>query len=114
MEATATTREKIIYHALKLFAAKGYSGVSMREIAAAVGIQGASLYNHFKGKEDIFNAIFAEMTKQYDAAAVMFDQVQIGGRDFGPLGDFRLALAQKQAAFADARADQRAAGRAVG
>ena len=71
MEATATTREKIIYHALKLFAAKGYDGVSMREIAAAVGIQGASLYNHFKGKEDIFNAIFDEMTKQYDAAAVM-------------------------------------------
>lgn len=71
MEATATTREKIIYHALKLFAAKGYDGVSMREIAAAVGIQGASLYNHFKGKEDIFNAIFTEMTKQYDAAAIM-------------------------------------------
>lgn len=71
MEATATTREKIIYHALKLFAAKGYDGVSMREIAAAVGIQGASLYNHFKGKEDIFNAIFTEMTKQYDAAATM-------------------------------------------
>jgi len=71
MEATATTREKIIYHALKLFAAKGYAGVSMREIAAAVGIQGASLYNHFKGKEDIFNAIFTEMTKQYDAAATL-------------------------------------------
>lgn len=67
-----TTKKKIIFESLKLFSSKGYDGVSMREIAAAVGIKGASLYNHFKGKEDIFNAIFSEMVKQYDhAAAIM-------------------------------------------
>lgn len=72
MEVEITTKEKIIFESLKLFSSKGYDGVSMREIAAAVGIKGASLYNHFKGKEDIFNAIFNEMMKQYDnAAAIM-------------------------------------------
>lgn len=72
MEEKMTTREKIIYESLRLFSNKGYDGVSMREIAAAVGIKGASIYNHFKGKEDIFNAIFSEMIKKYDdAAAIM-------------------------------------------
>jgi AcrR family transcriptional regulator len=72
MEKTVTTKEKIIYESLKLFSEKGYDGVSMREIAAAVGIKGASIYNHFKGKEDIFHAIFDEMKSRYsDAAAFM-------------------------------------------
>lgn len=71
MEVKMTTRERIVIESLKLFAKKGYDGVSMREIAAAVGIKGASLYNHFKGKEDIFHAIFTEMTTQYDSAAMM-------------------------------------------
>lgn len=61
-----TTREKIIYESLRLFSEKGYDGVSMREIAAAVGIKGASIYNHFQGKESLFQAIFQEMIKHYD------------------------------------------------
>ena len=53
-----STKQKILYESLKLFSNKGYDGVSMREIASAVGIKGASIYNHFKGKEDIFQGIF--------------------------------------------------------
>lgn len=68
-----TTKQKIINESLKLFAEKGYDGVSMREIAAAVGIKGASIYNHFKGKEDVFMAIFEKMTKLYDGAALSLD-----------------------------------------
>ena len=68
-----STRDKIVTESLALFSQKGYDGVSVREIAAAVGIKGASLYNHFKGKEDIFQAIFEEMIKRYDDAAAMMD-----------------------------------------
>ena len=71
METEMTTKERIVYESLKLFSQKGYDGVSMREIAAAVGIKGASIYNHFTGKDDIFQAIFAEMTKHYDKMAAM-------------------------------------------
>src|SRR6056297_2781556 len=53
-----STREKILNEALDLFAAKGYHGTSMREIAKAVGIKGSSIYNHFSGKEDIFSELF--------------------------------------------------------
>lgn len=64
-----TTKEKIILESLRLFSSKGYDGVSMREIAAAVGIKGASIYNHFKGKEEIFSAIFDDMKMRYGEAA---------------------------------------------
>lgn len=70
-EVKVSTKERIIAESLKLFAGKGYAGVSMREIAAAVGIKGASIYNHFKGKEEIFQGIFDEMTKRYASAATM-------------------------------------------
>lgn len=69
MEKEMTTKEKIIFESLKLFSRKGYDGVSMREIAAAVGIKGASIYNHFSGKEDIFEAIFDTMKMRYDNTA---------------------------------------------
>lgn len=59
MEKQMTTKQKIIIEALRLFSAQGYDGASMRDIAEAVGIKGASIYNHFKGKEDIFNGKIA-------------------------------------------------------
>ncbi len=49
----ADTAEVIRRSALKLFAHEGYEATSMREIAAAVGIQAGSLYNHFSSKEEI-------------------------------------------------------------
>lgn len=51
------TKEKIIWEALELFSSRGYGAASMREIARAVGIRESSLYNHFAGKREIFNAI---------------------------------------------------------
>ncbi len=47
------TRAQIRRVALALFAERGYDGASMRDIARAVGIQAASLYHHFTGKEEI-------------------------------------------------------------
>jgi AcrR family transcriptional regulator len=45
--------------ALNLFSVKGYDAVSLRDIAAAVGIKESSLYNHFQNKQDIFDSIVA-------------------------------------------------------
>ncbi|SEA47168.1 DNA-binding transcriptional regulator, AcrR family [Eubacterium aggregans] len=55
------TRDKIVIAALDLFSVGGYSRVSVKDIAAAVGIKDASLYKHFKGKAAIFNTIVTEM-----------------------------------------------------
>ena len=59
------TREKIIYEALSLFSVKGYDAVTIREIAASVGIKESSIYNHFKNKRDILNKIIDETLNRY-------------------------------------------------
>ena len=63
---TMTTKERILESALFLFAEKGYEGVGVDQIAEQAGLRGPSLYNHFKGKEDIFNSLVDTMTEYYE------------------------------------------------
>ena len=49
--------EMILNEAAKLFAAKGYDGTSVQDIAAAVGITKASLYHFFKDKSEIHSTV---------------------------------------------------------
>lgn len=53
----AATTGRIVDEATALFSQKGYHATTMRELAAAVGIKAASLYNHFPGKEDVLHRI---------------------------------------------------------
>lgn len=66
MTDKATTKERIIEEALTLFAAKGYEGTSVKNIADAVGIKDSSLYKHYKSKKDIFDTIVLEMSKRME------------------------------------------------
>lgn len=52
------TRSAIQRVARELFTTRGYEATSMREIADALGIQKASLYYHFGGKEEILRSLF--------------------------------------------------------
>lgn len=51
------TQAAIRTSALELFARRGYHAVSMREIAALVGVQAAALYRYFPAKEDLLFAL---------------------------------------------------------
>ena len=57
---------RILAEATGLFVARGYRGISMREIAEAVGISKAGLYYHFQDKEELFLAI---LTANLDTVA---------------------------------------------
>ena len=46
--------------ALRLFKEKGYHATSMRDIAAAVGINKGSLYSYIKSKEDLLVPVFEQ------------------------------------------------------
>lgn len=61
-----STREKILDAALTLFAENGYDGTSVEQIANIVGIKAPSLYKHFKGKEDILNALIDSAEARYE------------------------------------------------
>ena len=67
MMKQADTKQKILDKALELFSAHGYDAVSVGEIAKAVGIKAPSLYNHFPGKQAIFDAIVESTAVQYEA-----------------------------------------------
>ena len=47
------TRGSILEEATRLFGAQGYTGTTMRDIAAAVGVLPGSLYAHIDGKETL-------------------------------------------------------------
>src|SRR3981189_3456534 len=55
--AASTRREQILKEAARLFAERGFHGVGVDEIGAAVGISGPGLYRHFAGKD----AMLAEL-----------------------------------------------------
>lgn len=58
------TRLTVIEQASRLYAEKGYDGVSMRDIAAATGITPASLYHHFSDKEQLVRESLAYVFSQ--------------------------------------------------
>jgi TetR/AcrR family transcriptional regulator, cholesterol catabolism regulator len=75
------TRQQILTAAEDLFLAKGYKGVSMKDIAGVVQVKAAALYYHFpQGKEEVF----VEMLGQ-----VMAETTQRALQALAADGDFR-------------------------
>ncbi|MDR2605919.1 MAG: TetR/AcrR family transcriptional regulator [Oscillospiraceae bacterium] len=70
-----TTKERILTEALNLFSERGYNGVSMREIAKAVNITAASIYNHFKSKGEIISELYAYYSEQWSHAMPDMDSI---------------------------------------
>jgi AcrR family transcriptional regulator len=66
VEGIMSTKEKILDAALTLFAENGYDGTSVEQIANIVGIKAPSLYKHYKGKEDILNALIDSAETRYE------------------------------------------------
>ncbi len=54
------TKTIILNEAVRLFAKHGYSDVSMRDIAEAVGIRAPALYNHFTDKQNLYLAAVSQ------------------------------------------------------
>jgi AcrR family transcriptional regulator len=50
---TGTRRDEILDAAATLFAERGYHGVSIDDLGAAVGLSGPAIYRHFARKEDV-------------------------------------------------------------
>ena len=67
-----TTREAILMEALNLFSIKGYAAVSMRDIATVVGIRASSIYHHFSGKQELFEALIQKATDVKEALQNVF------------------------------------------
>jgi len=62
-------RQAIEDVASDLFREHGYAGTSIRDIARALSVQGASLYAHVASKEDVLWAIVDRAATHFEAAA---------------------------------------------
>ena len=62
-----TRKQEIILTAARLFKEKGYSAVTMRDLAADMGIKAASLYNHISSKQAILKDIIISLAEEFTA-----------------------------------------------
>lgn len=70
-------RDEILGHAAEVFAVKGYSSATVRDIAEAAGILSGSLYHHFSSKDQMLEEILQEyldvIVSQYRSALDIAD-----------------------------------------
>lgn len=58
-------KSEIVTISAQLFKEKGYSAVTMRDIAQAMDIKAASLYNHIKAKQEILVLMIIQIAEEY-------------------------------------------------
>ncbi len=88
-------RAAILAAALEEFEARGYRETSMDRVAAGAGVSKRTVYNHFRSKEQLFEAIAAELIERvqevsqrpYDPAQPLAAQLEaIGAQVLDMLG----------------------------
>jgi AcrR family transcriptional regulator len=63
-ERSETTTADLVAAARDLFAADGYAGTLLDDVVARAGVTKGALYHHFKGKKELFEAVFERETEQ--------------------------------------------------
>jgi AcrR family transcriptional regulator len=65
VEQQQKTRGDLLDAATRLFAARGFGGASIDEIAAEAGYTSGAIYANFAGKEDLFLSAFEEQIARH-------------------------------------------------
>jgi AcrR family transcriptional regulator len=73
------TRERVVAEALAVISAEGAQALSMRAVAARLGVVPGALYRHVRSKEQLYDlvldAVLAEVDRQADPGAPWAQQV---------------------------------------
>lgn len=70
-ERTETTTAELVESARRLFAADGYRATLLDDVVLAAGVTKGALYHHFRGKRELFQAVFER--EQQRLATVVAD-----------------------------------------
>jgi AcrR family transcriptional regulator len=62
--AKAGRQAAILQEAARLFAERGFSGVSLEELGGAVGVSGPAVYRHFANKQALLGAILVRVSER--------------------------------------------------
>jgi len=82
MQST-NTKERLLYRGIKLFSAKGYSNIGIRQLCTSVGIKESSFSNHFKSKESLFREIMGLMVREGEQCMACFHWCSQGAINWG-------------------------------
>ena len=63
---TDATQQRILDAATEVFGARGFTAATIADIVAASGASIGSIYHHFGGKKELFQAIFERMSADVD------------------------------------------------
>ena len=96
--AKAERTDAILLAAAELFGARGYSGVSLEDIGAAVGISGPAVYRHFAGKQALLGALLIGVSEDLvSGGAAVVSGASDDGSPMAALVDFHVDFALRNA-----------------
>lgn len=64
-EKNGSRKDVIVKKAAALFREKGYKAASMRDLAEAVGVEAASLYNHIQSKSELLHELVFNVANRF-------------------------------------------------
>lgn len=74
-------REKILYHALRLFASKGLYATKVSDIAVKAEMSQGLLYHYFASKEDIFTELIRAAFEKMNTAAQALEDLPLAPKE---------------------------------
>jgi TetR/AcrR family transcriptional regulator, cholesterol catabolism regulator len=85
--AVSPQKQAVLDVAKQLFVQRGYEGVSIRDIAQECGLAKATIYHHFRDKEDLFFSVL-----EYDLLTLHTQVMQVVSDDQPTLTKLRAAI----------------------
>jgi AcrR family transcriptional regulator len=76
-ERRETTRAALVAAGRELFATRGDAGVAVEQIVQRAGVTRGALYHHFRGKDELFRAVHAQV--EHDVTARIAATARLGG-----------------------------------
>ncbi len=76
-QKNGTKKDFILQEAAFIFRNRGYAAASMRELAEAVGVEAASLYNHIGSKSEMLRDICLKVSQEFTSQLGQTEKLQI-------------------------------------
>lgn len=77
--AKAERYESLLRESARLFAERGFTGVSLEELGAAVGVSGPAVYRHVSGKQALLGALLVRVSDDLVTGGTTVAQAALGG-----------------------------------
>ena len=63
-------KDDVVFEASRLFAEKGYGGLTMGELATRLGLRKASLFHHFATKDALYERVLGSLVETFQAVVL--------------------------------------------